>query len=733
MESLPYEQKVEILRRLPRDGLLAVAQTSTAMLDAASDERLWREGGFAAVTRASDKGWASVGKSTDRRDARKSTNATDAESTLAPIGCLHPSSRSIVECVALNGVAAWIARVLRFPSYAITPMITHERNSPFHLRVSLHPMKQSLAAAETLSFRSFGKHKNQDPTTTEVSPLLNSADRAVAAAGEFAAVAERLAEVLRDDAESTRRRLKTSKTLSQTLPRDERESSATKSDRVVDAAAAAAESVRAERGSLRVRLTASFLVGVHGNEAVWTSRLSRDEEEGARRKRNVVVLSRSPPPWSRGLRADAEAPTTKEENRDAHRDDASYTRQSPEITPARVITRVPCPATPWSLLRARLVGEALAALAASAPEEERKGKTLLAWGRATRAVSAAARDEETSSGDPNDADDASDAVPLHDGIMMTSDAPSSPTNDQSVADARAGVAWPALVRDPREAATRATEFAARAAAERGGQTERPRGFVVGGCACRDRVAAVVHGALAASDPTSFLDELALDDGDARADAGDGDRVGNEASAARRLSADHRAGATALAVLACAPRAHECTLGAGRFARLLGRAAWTLRLRDALHDRSDALREARWDAVLATEKPAESFSSSRAEKDAFFSCPGATESDACLAMWLERCAVALEDAREKWEPREAAEAATELAAAAAAVARATLVADAGGPGDAPGAGAGAGAGSSHDARGDSEQLRAARRVMLRRARETLDQCLVAVGVLERRGW
>ena len=36
MESLPYEQKVEILRRLPRDGLLAVAQTSTAMLDAAS-------------------------------------------------------------------------------------------------------------------------------------------------------------------------------------------------------------------------------------------------------------------------------------------------------------------------------------------------------------------------------------------------------------------------------------------------------------------------------------------------------------------------------------------------------------------------------------------------------------------------------------------------------------------------------------------------------------------------
>jgi len=50
----------------------------------------------------------------------------------------------------------------------------------------------------------------------------------------------------------------------------------------------------------------------------------------------------------------------------------------------------------------------------------------------------------------------------------------------------------------------------------------------------------------------------------------------------------------------------------------------------------------------------------------------------------------------------------------------------------GAGAGAGAGASRDARDDLERLRAARRVMLRRTRETLDECLVAVGVLERRG-
>ena len=150
MESLPYEQKVEILRRLPRDGLLAVAQTSTAMLDAASDERLWREGGFASVTSASDEGPSAWGE-TDRRDASTHV-ATDAESVLAPVG-RDWSPRVASECVALNGVARWIARVLRFPAWALYPMLTHERNSPFHLRVSLHPMKQSLAAAETLGFR----------------------------------------------------------------------------------------------------------------------------------------------------------------------------------------------------------------------------------------------------------------------------------------------------------------------------------------------------------------------------------------------------------------------------------------------------------------------------------------------------------------------------------------------------------------------------------------------------
>ena len=666
MESLPYEQKVEILRRLPRDGLLAVAQTSTAMLDAASDERLWREGGFAAVT--SDEG-PSAGGQTDRRDASTYV-ATDAESVLAPVG-RDWSPRVASERVALNGVARWIARVLRFPAWALCPMLTHERNSPFHLRVSLHPMKQSLAAAETLGFR-----RDEGETLETFSKSTPPRERAVAAAGAFAAVAERLAEVLRDDADDARRRLKT------------------KSARVsvVDAAAAAAESVRAERGSLRVRLSASFLVGVHGNEQA-----RGDPRELAA----TGSPSRSPPPWSRGLRAEFRVEL------------GSLTVTETQTT--NLIARAPKPATPWSLARARLVGEALAALARGAYDTDaspERTRTELAWGGATRAVAAAARDEERLGSQDGDAERNEGET-----LVAATDA---------VADARAGVAWPALVRDPRPAITRMTRMTDTDSAmtedtDVGAPEARPRGFIVGGCACRDRVAAVVHGALAASDTASFLD-------------GDGD-----GTAARRLSADHRAGATALAVLACAPRAHECALGGGRFARLLGRASWTLRLRDALANASFAessdasasdphLRAFETRAELDT-VPQDTTSR---ESPSFFFVPDATESDACLALWLERSAVALADARARWEPREAAEAATELAAAAAATARAAMASGGDGPGGAPGAGAGAGAGSSRDARGGSDRLRAARRVMLRRARETLDECLVAVGVLEERG-
>ena len=42
MENLPHEQLVHLLSRVPRASLLDVAQTSTTLLRAASDDRLWR-------------------------------------------------------------------------------------------------------------------------------------------------------------------------------------------------------------------------------------------------------------------------------------------------------------------------------------------------------------------------------------------------------------------------------------------------------------------------------------------------------------------------------------------------------------------------------------------------------------------------------------------------------------------------------------------------------------------
>jgi hypothetical protein len=43
MEELPYEHLVALLARLPRSSLCVVSQVSRTLLEAASDERLWRE------------------------------------------------------------------------------------------------------------------------------------------------------------------------------------------------------------------------------------------------------------------------------------------------------------------------------------------------------------------------------------------------------------------------------------------------------------------------------------------------------------------------------------------------------------------------------------------------------------------------------------------------------------------------------------------------------------------
>ena len=90
-----------------------------------------------------------------------------------------------------------------------------------------------------------------------------------------------------------------------------------------------------------------------------------------------------------------------------------------------------------------------------------------------------------------------------------------------------------------------------------------------------------------------------------------------------------------------------------------------------------------------------------------------DADAALAIRLEACEGAVMDAGEQWEPREAASAAMDVAAAAASAAKA----------------AGRRVDDDENDDGEDEATRA-RRAMLRRARDCVERCLVAVGILER---
>ena len=225
---------------------------------------------------------------------------------------------------------------------------------------------------------------------------------------------------------------------------------------------------------------------------------------------------------------------------------------------------------------------------------------------------------------------------------------------------------------------------------------------MGGCACRESVVAVVDGALADTDPSSFLDV-------------DADPP----------EPDERAAATALALLARAPRAHECDVNGTRFAKLLGRALWTLRLRRAEFAVGEC--ERKRECACAYERECEcahshahsyahSYTHSHAHSHAHAHLRGSSslgDADAALAIRLEACEGAVMDAGEQWEPREAASAAMDVAAAAASAAKA----------------AGRRVDNDENDDGKDEATRA-RRAMLRRARDCVERCLVAVGILER---
>ena len=219
---------------------------------------------------------------------------------------------------------------------------------------------------------------------------------------------------------------------------------------------------------------------------------------------------------------------------------------------------------------------------------------------------------------------------------------------------------------------------------------------MGGCACRESVVAVVDGALADADPSSFLDV-------------DADPP----------EPDERAAATALALLARAPRAHECDVNGTRFAKLLGRALWTLRLRRAEFAVGECERERECERACARECECacayerECECAYSRERISLRGSSSLGDADAALAIRLEACEGAVMDAGEQWEPREAASAAMDVAAAAASAAKA----------------AGRRVDDDENDDGEDEATRA-RRAMLRRARDCVERCLVAVGILER---
>ena len=639
MESLPYEQRVEIFARLPRGSLISVAQVSTALRDAASDDLLWR-----------DDLWT-------------------------------PNSR----CVTLLAVSTWISTRLKFPPQAVYPTLALERNSPFHVRVSLHALKASLGTAETLFGTRHTEKQQPDETNTplETTPNRNETNRdlvlraASSQIDEVTRIAERLGELLRDDAARSRRQIKEKgkQTRFSTLA----------------ATAAAAVSIRAERGCLRVRFSNAFLVGIGGR--IVGPRVSPQMFTG---RGNDVGGT---PPWSRVLTAGLP--------NDMH-------SMSMRVDDQNLIVRLPKPNTRWSLTRARVVGEALRATFAfsrrGAQDASRaytnhgnESTSQLGWGFATRAVA-----------------DAASGFPL----ANAGDVPNE------TADANAGMAWPALVTDPRDETAVDTSVSSYPQSnafltfnQLVTQIERcKRGFVVGGCSCPLLVETVVNETAAALAPASFLERT-----EGERNKQEGQTTENVSDAKERLGVDslERPAAVALALLASAQRAHECVLSGPRFSNRLGRSVWALRLARVLRVAPESF------GLINSETSDQDTSGGDASSSpnpshGFVWCSDATDADANLALWLERSHVALVDGMDRWEPREAAEAATELAAAAAPIAHALFNETASSA--TSGAGAGAGAGALKRSLHVGEDLQQQRRFMLFETRRMLDALLTSVGVL-----
>ena len=396
-----------------------------------------------------------------------------------------------------------------------------------------------------------------------------------------------------------------------------------------------------------------------------------------------------------------------------------------------VVVCAPQPPTPWSCLRAQLVGVALQSL----HDTQRRGRRGVgggggeevppsqppmdrAWGPAVHAVLAdCSKVGSTSDGakvrggdrDGGGAGQGRDATNGDDdgtaALMRT--------------DAIAGNAWPALVRKP------LADDASQGVGNRSGDWgagSRSRSIVVGGCKCTESIALAID----AATPGVKVD--------ADTDADD--------SLDRRLEG---AAAVALALLSYAPHAHECMLEPPhrwrRHLSVVVAALAQLRSLSRLppQDQDEAkVEEAAAKEAVHTNKQSEGGEEGEEEEEASGEGGHATgeqsdqqeeegdqegfaeldSTDGELGVWLEECGTKVREARELGEPREAAAGVLGLAAAAV-VARKRHSA----------VSFGVSSTYASNTTGTGTGVRRVRREMLRCTRDALVQGLASIGILE----
>lgn len=607
MEELPYDTLVSLLARLPRPSLLNVAQVSRTLLEAASDERIWVP-----------------------------TDDHVGAGLLEPEGLRGISGSSARGCGMIRTtVIRWVAHLLRMPWQSLVPLSRLEltgssSSSRFHVKISLHPIKTHLASSEVLvsaAARALDPQPRRPTNTDGVDPIgvrdsapedawlmgvgLEGWGRSPSETLAAAAAAVGRESAVADDAQSAASLL--ADLLRAEMDRARREESdggemrsfpSPPFGRRWERVARGVECVRAERGAIRLRLAPSLLVAA------------------ALLPFKAGDVSPDLPPEALAFLWSREVP--------------SPSSPSPPTSDS-VLLRPPVPPTPWSCLRAHLVGAALQTMHSTRGEGTGgAGEGLscwsyprFGWGVAVRIVMEAA--DHGRAGAPARVMDSNRTQGTWvENNLTGSHSISTSFASLAITDARAGNAWPALLRELRGDACGGSTAVNPDGMTVGKRVSESRGrlcgLAVGGCKSPESIAAAVTMA------GSWGKEGDDDDGDALFEG---------------------AAAVGLALLSYAPRAHECVLDPPhRWHRTLSNAVNALRQFCAISK-----------LLLQSESAGSKFKWDDLDEMGWFRLE---QVDAEHAMWLEESNAKLQEACKECEPREVAAGVLGLAAAAAAV-------------------------------------------------------------------